>query len=197
MKKSAFLFALIPSISFAALPPQYFDCLRENSGTSMSVADLKEIAKAVRVTYCQNQVGFFGVAETKDLLSSPNIQVGISLAKTNYSQQDFLSLASAGSYVLYVDSARLNRIDLNALAAAKVQLVIVASSSGLSKLDLLQVAQAKPFILNVDVPMSRSDLLDYVNAKVQVVIRSGQSGISRADILALAQVNSELVTVLP
>lgn len=181
----------------AALPPQFSECLRENSGTIMTVTDLKEISRLSRVTYCQNQVGIVGKVETMDLLKSPNIQVGISLSKTTYSQLDLMDLAASGSYVLYVDSSRLTRDNLIALAQANVQLVLMSSTAGLSKADMLILAAAKPFILNVNSPVPRADLRDYVTAGVQVVIRSSQSGLSRADILDVAQVNSEMVTIMP
>lgn len=183
--------------SLAALPPQFSECLNTNSGTAMSVADLKEISKLSRVTYCQNQVGLVGKPETMDLLSSPNVQVGISLSKTSYSQADLLDLAGSGSYVLYVDGPRLTRDNLIALAQANVQLVVMTANSGLSKADLLALAAAKSFVLNVNSAVTATDLSDYVNAKVQVVIRTSQSGLSRADIMNVAQANSELVTVMP
>ncbi|WP_374077289.1 hypothetical protein [Bdellovibrio bacteriovorus] len=191
------LLILFSWLSFAALPPQFSECLSGNSGTAMSVADLKEISKISRVTYCQNQVGLVGKLETMDLLSSPNVQVGISLSKTTYSQADFLDLAGSGSYVLYVDGPRLTRDNLIALAQANVQLVIMTANSGLSKADLLAIAAAKSFVLNVNSAVKATDLGDYVNAKVQVVIRTSQSGLSRADIMSVAQANSEFVTVMP
>ncbi|MEK2644057.1 hypothetical protein [Bdellovibrio sp. BCCA] len=191
----SFLFVIVSAN--AALPPQFSECLRENSGTVMTVTDLKAISLLSRVTYCQNQVGIVGKTETMDLLRSPNIQVGISLSKTTYSQLDLMDLASSGSYVLYVDSGRLTRDNLIALAQANVQLVVMTATSGLSKADLLAIAAAKPFILNVNSAVSRVDLRDYVTAGVQVVIRTSQSGLSRADIIDVAQVNSEMVTIMP
>jgi len=197
MRFLIFILSSLPILTLAALPPQFSECLRENSGTVMTVDDLKEISKVSRVTYCQNQVGPLGKADIMDLLSSSNIQVGISLSKTTYSVTDLLDLASSGSYVLYVDSSRLTRDNLIALANANVQLVVMTATANLSKADLLAIAAAKPFILNVNSPLSQVDLVDYVTAKIQVVIRSAQSGLSRADVLAVAGVNSELVTVMP
>ncbi len=109
---------LISSFKPGCFASAFSECLRENSGTAMSIADLKEISKVSRVTYCQNQVGLVGKLETMDLLSSPNVQVGVSVSKTSYSQADLLDMAGAGSYVLYVDSSRLGRDALIALANA-------------------------------------------------------------------------------
>lgn len=193
------LFVLIAlSVSSkAALPPHFTDCLKENSSTNLSVADLKEIAKVSPVTYCQNQVSVVGKLEIQDLLTSPNVQLGISVGKTAYSYTDFMDMARTRPYVLYVDSARLSRDNLVALSQAGVQLVIVSASAGFSKMDLMQLAAAKTFILNVNSPMSRTDLRDFVNAGVQLVIRTGQAGLSRADILEVAALNTALVSIVP
>ncbi len=75
--------------------------------------------------------------------------------------------------------------------------MVMTSNSGLSKADLLAIAAAKTFILNVNSSASAVDLRDYVAAKVQVVIRTSQSGLSRASIMDIAQANSEMVTVMP
>lgn len=194
-----FLFVLVAMsvTAKAALPPQFSECLNDNTSTNMSVADLKEIARVSRVTYCQNQIGLIGKVETQDLLTSPNIQVGISVGKTSYSYTDFLDMARTRSFVLYVDSMRITRDNLISLSQAGVQLVVVSASAGLSKADLMQIAAAKPFILNVNSTVSRVDLRDYVAAGVQVVIRTGQAGLSRADIMEVAALNTALVTILP
>ncbi len=194
-----FLFILVAMsvTAKAALPPHFSECLNDNTSTNMSVIDLKEIAKVSKITYCQNQIGLIGKAETQDLLTSPNIQVGISVGKTAYSYTDFLDMARTRSYVLYVDNARITRDNLISLSQAGVQLVIVSSTSGLSKSDLLQIAAAKPFILNVNSAVSRIDLRDYITAGVQVVIRTGQAGLSRSDIMDVAALNTALMTILP
>ncbi|WP_374029593.1 hypothetical protein [Bdellovibrio bacteriovorus] len=192
-----FILLLFAWNSLAALPPQFSECFVENSSTNLSVADLKDIARVSKVTYCQNQVGLVGKPETLDLLRSPNIQVGISVSRTSYTATDFVDLARAGSYVLYVDGNRLPLADLITIANAGAQLVVVSASSGLSKADLLALAAAKPFILNVNSLLTRIDLRDYVTAGIQVVIRASQSGLSRADIMEAAQANANMVTLMP
>ncbi|KHD88978.1 MAG: hypothetical protein OM95_05805 [Bdellovibrio sp. ArHS] len=191
------LFLFVPGLSKAALPSQFSECLRENSATNMSVQDLREIARVSQVTYCQNQVGLVGKAEIIQLLQSPNINIGISVSKTTYSATDFVDLARAGSFVLYVDGARLTVPNLIAIAQAGAQLVVMTASAGISKTDLLTLAAAKPFILNVNSPTSALDLRDYVAAGMQIVIRSAQAGLSRVDIMSVATANSALVTVMP
>lgn len=188
---------LLNATALAALPPQYSECLRENSGTNMSVADLKDIARISKVTYCQNQVGLVGKPETMELLRSPNIQVGISLGKTTYTVTDLVDLARAGTFVLYVDSSRLTRENLISIANAGAQLVVLSNSAGLTRADLMLLAAAKPFVLNVNSLLSKTDLRDYAAAGIQVVIRSSQSGLSKADILDVALGNSEMVTIMP
>ncbi|KYG67059.1 hypothetical protein AZI86_08580 [Bdellovibrio bacteriovorus] len=181
----------------AALPPQFSECLSDLSSTNMSAADVKEIAKVSRVTYCQNQVSLVGKVETQDLLTNPNIQIGISVAKTAYSYTDFLDMARSGKYVLYVDGSRISRDNLISLSQAGVQLVVLASSSGLSKADLLQMASAKSFILNVNATTTQADLRDYLTAGIQLVIRTSQVGLSGAAIGEVAALNSALVTIMP
>lgn len=180
----------------AALPPQFSECLGDVTST-MSITDLKEIAKVSRVTYCQNQVTLIGKPETQELLANPNVQVGISVAKTNYSFTDFMDMARSGKYVLYVDGPRLGRDSLIALAQAGVQLVVVSSSSGISKPDLLRMAAAKSFILNVNSATTQTDLRDYLTAGIQLVIRTSQVGLSGTAIGEVAALNSGLVTILP
>ncbi|WII72239.1 hypothetical protein QJS83_17385 [Bdellovibrio sp. 22V] len=192
-----FILLLFAWNSLAALPPQFSECFVENSSTNLSVTDLKDIARVSKVTYCQNQVGLVGKPETLDLLRSPNIQVGISVSRTSYTATDFVDLARAGSYVLYVDGTRLPLADLITIANAGAQLVVVSASAGLSKADLLALAAAKPFILNVNSLLTRIDLRDYVTAGIQVVIRASQSGLSRADIMEAAQANANMVTLMP
>lgn len=191
------LFLLYVAESLAALPPQFSECLNDVSSSSMSVADIKEIAKVSRVTYCQNQVTLVGKLETQDLLTNPNVQLGISVAKTSYSYTDFLDMARSGKYVLYVDGPRISRDNLISLSQAGVQLVVLSSSSGFSKADLLQIATAKPFILNVNSYATQTDLRDYLTAGIQLVIRTSQVGLSGAAISEVAALNSGLVTVLP
>lgn len=181
----------------AALPPQFSECLNSSSASNLSVADMKALAEVAKLTFCQNQVGPLGKVDLQNLLASPNIQVGVSLAKTSYSITDFLDLATAGSYVLYVDSSRLSSANLLALAQAGVQLVLMGTSSGLSKADIISLAAAKPLILNVNTFMSRADLLDYLNAGIDIVVRTSQAGLNLEDITALAQLNSGKVTILP
>jgi hypothetical protein len=185
------------SLAQAALPPQFSECLGDQSSINMSIADLKEIAKVSRITYCQNQVSLVGKVETQDLLSNPNVQVGISVAKTSYSYTDFLDMARSGKYVLYVDGQRISRDNLISLSQAGVQLVVLANSSGLSKADLLQMATAKSFILNVNATTTQADLRDYLTAGIQLVIRTSQVGLSGAAIGEVAALNSALVTIMP
>lgn len=198
MIKSSFMaLALtgLSSVGVAALPPQFSECLNATTMTMLSFADLRDMAKAAKMTYCQNQATAIGATEVKELLMA-NADVGISLAKTSYSISDFLAMAQGGSYVLFVDSSKLNRMELTSLMQAGVQLVIMAASSGLSQADLMTMAGVKPFIYNVDAMTSRGFIQDLVNLKVHVVIRTG-STISKADAVAIAQTNSTLVTFLP
>lgn len=191
------LFFIFTRNAQAALPPQFSECLNSSSASTLSVSDLKALAEVAKLTFCQNQVGLVGKTDLQNLLASPNIQVGVSLAKTSYSITDLLDFAAAGSFVLYVDSSRLTRANLSALAEAGVQLVLMGTSSGLSKSDIISLAAQKPLILNVNTFMSRADLLDYINAGIDVVVRTSQAGLNLADITALAQLNSGKVTILP
>ncbi|MFV8256580.1 hypothetical protein ACNQKP_02170 [Bdellovibrio bacteriovorus] len=191
------LVLLVSSAVWAALPPQFSECLQQNSGSNMTAADVTEIAKVSRITYCQNQVSLIGKAELLSMLSNPNVNIGLSVSKTSYTSQDFIDMAAAGTYVLYVDSSRLSRDNLVALLNAGVQLVVMSGSSGLSRGDLLILAAAKPFIYNVNSVVLKTDLQDYVRAGVQVVIRTAQAGLSRQDILDVAQLNSERVSIFP
>lgn len=181
----------------AALPPQFSECLNSSSASTLSVADMKALAEVTKLTFCQNQVGPLGKTDLENLLASPNIQVGVSLAKTSYSITDLLDLASVGNYVLYVDSSRLSSANLTSLAQAGVQLVFMGTASGLSKSDIISLAAVKPLILNVNTFMSRADLLDYIGAGVDIVVRTSQAGLNLEDITALAQLNSGKVTILP
>lgn len=181
----------------AALPPQFSECLSSSSASTLSVADMKSLAEVAKLTFCQNQVGPLGKTDLQNLLASPNIQVGVSLAKTSYSITDLLDLAAAGSYVLYVDSSRLTAANLTALAQAGVQLVLMGTASGLLKSDIIALAAVRPLILNVNTFMSRADLLDYIGAGIDVVVRTSQAGLNVEDITALAQLNSGRVTILP
>lgn len=198
MKVLVFALVLLSSTSlWAALPPQFSECLQQNSGSNMTAADVNEIAKVSRITYCQNQVGLIGKSELVSMLANPNVNMGLSLSKTSYSNQDFIDMAAAGTFVLYVDSSRISRDNLVGLLNAGVQLVVMSGSSGLSRADLLILAAAKPFIYNVNSVILKSDLQDYVRAGVQVVIRTAQAGLSRQDILEVAQLNSERVSIFP
>ena len=192
---AAFCFGF-SSVSLAALPAQFSECLKMDTPPNTSFTDLKDMAKVAKMTYCQNQVSLIGLLEVKELLKS-NVDVAISLAKTNYSLRDFVEMAQAGSYVLYVDSNKLSRVDLIALAKEGVQLVVMAASSGLSQADLVALANVKTFIYNVDAMIARSNLQDLVGLNVQIVIRTSNANMSKPDIVAVAQVNNSLVTVLP
>lgn len=180
----------------AALPAQFSECLKMDTAPNTSFTDLKDMAKVAKMTYCQNQVSLIGLLEVKELLKS-NVDVAISLAKTNYSLRDLLEMAQAGSYVLYIDSNKLSRLDLISLAKEGVQLVVMAASSGMAQADLVALANAKSFIYNVDAMIARSNLQDLVGLNVQIVIRTSNANISKPDIVAIAQVNNSLVTVLP
>lgn len=198
MKILSFVLVLFVSFSvWAALPPQFSECLQQNSGSYMTAADVTEIAKVSRITYCQNQVSLIGKTDLLSMLSNPNVNMGLSVSKTSYTNQDFIDMAAAGTYVLYVDSSRLSRDNLVALLNANVQLVVMSGSSGLSRADLLILAAVKPFIYNVNSVVLKADLQDYVRAGVQVVIRTAQAGLSRQDILDVAQLNSERVSIFP
>ena len=139
-----FLFLLCLSLSlqtYAALPPQFSECLSQNSAANMTAADVAEIAKVSRITYCQNQVSIIGKTDLQTMLANPNVNVGVSVSKTSYSSQDLLEMAGTGTYVLYVDGGRLSRDNLVSLLNAGVQVVIRTSQAGLSRQDILDVAQ--------------------------------------------------------
>lgn len=198
MRFFIFVSTILFSVSvWAALPPQFSECLSQNSGTNMSATDVTEIAKVSRITYCQNQVSIIGKADLQAMLANPNVNVGISVSKTSYSNQDLLDMAGTGTYVLYVDGSRLSRDNLIGLLNAGVQVVVMSGSSGLSKLDLLAMAATKTFILNVNSAVSKTDLQDYVRVGMQIVIRTSQAGLSRQDILDVAQLNTEKVSIFP
>lgn len=180
----------------AALPPQFSECIRADTSSMASVSDLRDMAKVSKVTYCQNQVTLVGAADVKELLKS-NVDVGISLARTSYSYDQLLDMASSGSYLLYVDATKLSVAQLTALAQQGVQLAIMSSTSGLSQSDLVNLGNTKSFIYNVMSTVPRADLQALVNLGVQVVIRTAQSGMTKDDIVAVAQTNSSLVTVYP
>ncbi|MGE5086185.1 MAG: hypothetical protein ACM3MG_07760 [Bacillota bacterium] len=191
-----FFGALISSISFAALPPQFSDCLSADSA-QMSIYDLKAIAAVAKVNYCQNQSGLTNKAETLALLKSDNVNLGISVSRTTYSREDLMDLAKANSYVLYVDSNRIGKDYLMELAKAGVQIVVMSATAYLSKADLLELAKAHAFIYNVNSPVIKEDVKDLVNAGVTVVLRSGQYGLSKEDVVEVAKLNPSLVSIAP
>lgn len=196
------LFSLIFSVFFslsvqAALPPPFSDCLVETTGATMTVYDLKELAKLSKVTVCQGGKSLIGKYETIDLLKTANVNLGISLAKTDYTKDDLLDLAKSGKYLLYVDGNRLLKENLIELSKAGVQLAIMSETSGLSKADLLAIAKEKPFVYNVNSNILKETLIELVNEGVQLVIRTNQSTLSKYDILAVVKVDANLVTVLP
>lgn len=197
MNSLRFLFLfLFPVFSFAALPPQFSECLVGDSG-AISTQDLRDIAKVSKVTYCQNQLGLTNKDDTLDMLKDKNIQLGISLAKTNYSREDLIDIAKAGSFVLYVDSSKLAKEYLIDIAKAGAQLVIISATSGLSFSDLRDIGRAKSFVYNVNSGVTKDDLKALVDIGVQVVIRSNQSALSKDEIIEVAKVNSDLVTIMP
>lgn len=112
---------LSASVSLAALPPQFADCMG-TEGSAISVYDVKEIAKVAKVNYCQNQVGLTNKFDTLDLLKNRNVNVGISVAKTTYTREDLDQMAKVGPFVLYVDGNRIAKEYLNSLAAQGVQM---------------------------------------------------------------------------
>ncbi|QDK36484.1 hypothetical protein [Bdellovibrio sp. NC01] len=196
---SSLLFALMTCFSLpsmAALPPQFSECLNGDSGT-VSSGDIADIAKVSKVTYCQNQLGLTNKLDTQELLKNKNIQLGISIAKTNYTREDLMDLAKTGSYVLYVDSTRIPKEYLIDIAKAGAQLVIISATAGLSTFDLRDIARAKSFVYNVNSAVTKDDLKSLVDVGVQVVIRSNQSALTKDDIVEVARVNSDLVTVMP
>ncbi|MFS4459325.1 hypothetical protein [Bdellovibrio sp. HCB2-146] len=191
-----FFLASAPNLQ-AALPPQFTDCMNDNSGTSLSTADMKEISKVSNLTVCQNQINLLSKYDAVDLLKSPNVKMGISLARTGFTRTDLMDMAKSGTYVLYVDTAVLDKTFIMDLQRAGVQIVVVSAGAGLTKFDMLDMAKVKPFILNLNSTMTKEDLRQLVTAGVQVVIRMNQAGLSRSDIIEVAKANAELVTVMP
>jgi hypothetical protein len=185
------------SSAFAALPPQFYECMGSQGGTKMSVTDLREISKVSPLTICQNQLSLLNKYDTGDLIKNGKVSAGISVAKSSYLKEDLLDIAKSGSYVLYVDSAKLEKMALIELMRAGVQVVVMTAASGLSVPDMMEMARAKPFIVNVDSIMLKEDLRNLVSLGTQVVIRSNQANLTKDDIIYVAKVNSDLVTILP
>jgi hypothetical protein len=188
--------SLISAPSFAALPPQFSDCLNADS-SQMSVYDLKAIAAVAKINYCQNQSGLTNKADTLALLKTDNVNLGVSVAKTTYSREDLMDMAKAGSYVLYVDSNRIAKEYLIDLAKAGVKLVVMSSTAYYSKSDLLEIAKAYTFIYNVNSAVFKEDMKELVKAGVTVVLRAGQYGLSKEDVVEVAKLNPSLVTIAP
>ncbi|QDK44002.1 hypothetical protein DOM22_01905 [Bdellovibrio sp. ZAP7] len=187
---------LFSSVSLAALPPQFADCL-STEVSSASIYDVKEIAKVAKVNYCQNQMGLTNKFDTIDLLKTGNANVGISVAKTTYTREDLSDMSKSGSFVLYVDSNRIAKEYLNTLASQGVQLVVMSATAGLSQADLLTLARVRPFVYNVNSAVIKEDVMALVQAGVTVVFRSNTSGLSREQIVEIAKVNPSLVTLSP
>ncbi|MEK2689764.1 hypothetical protein [Bdellovibrio sp. GT3] len=184
------------SVVWAALPPQFSECL-STDGSSASIYDVKEIAKVAKVNYCQNQLGLTNKFDTLDLLKTGNVNVGISVAKTTYTREDLMELAKAGSYVLYVDGNRIAKEYLTDLAKNGVQLVVMSATAGLAKQDLLDFAKVRPFVYNINSNVVKEDVKELVGAGVTVIFRSNASGLSREQIIEIAKVNPDLVTLSP
>ncbi len=187
---------LLSSVSMAALPPQFADCL-STEASSASIYDVKEIAKVAKVNYCQNQVGLTNKFDTIDLLKTGNANVGISVAKTTYTREDLEQMAKAGSFVLYVDSNRIAKEYLGSLATSGVQMVVMSATASMSQADLLALAKIRPFVYNVNSAVIKEDIVALVQAGVTVVFRSNTSGLSREQIVEIAKVNPSLVTLSP
>ncbi|WP_413559659.1 hypothetical protein [Bdellovibrio sp. HCB209] len=187
---------LSSSVSFAALPPQFADCLGTDA-SALSVYDVKEIAKVAKVNYCQNQIGLTNKFDTLDLLKSRNVNIGISVNKTTYTREDLEEMAKVGPYVLYVDGNRIAKEYLNGLASQGVQMVVMSATAGLSKQDLVTLAKARPFVYNVNSAVVMEDVRELVQNGVTVVFRSNSSGLSREQIVEIAKVNPELVQISP
>lgn len=181
---------------FAALPPQFSDCLYGDSSDA-SVSDLKAIAQSTPVTYCQTKSGMGDKSSVIDLLKTKNVQLGISLAKTNYPREDLIEFAGVGSYVLYVDSARLDKVYLADLLAKGVQLVVSSGDSSLSKYDLLHLAKTKSFIYHVNSVATKEDLSELAKAGVQLVLRSGKTFLAKEYIVEISKQHPGLVMLVP
>ena len=193
-----FVFSFLSfSLAFAALPPQFSECMGNDGGTKLSIYDLRDISKVSTLTVCQNQLSLLNKYDTADLIKNGKVRAGISLSKSTYLKEDLLDIAKSGTYVLYVDNAKLDKTALMDLLRAGVQVVVMTASSGLAKPDLIEMARVKPFILNVDSIMLKEDLRDIVNAGTQVVIRSNQANLTKDDIIFVARANADLVTVMP
>lgn len=188
--------SLISISSFAALPPQFSDCLNTEN-PQMSVYDLQAIAAVAKVNYCQNQMGLTNKYDTLALLKTTNVNLGVSVAKTTYSREDLMEMAKVSGYVLYVDGNRIAKEYLMDLSKAGVQLVVMSATANLSKADLLQIAKAHSFIYNVNSAVLKEDLKDLVNAGVTVVLRVGQYGMSKEDVVEVAKLNPSLVSIAP
>ncbi len=199
LKLFIFCLMLFPLRSPAALPPQFSECLMGDNGavSTVSTQDIQDIAKISKVTYCQNQLGLTNKSDTINLLKDKNIQIGISLAKTNYSREDLVEMAKVGGFVLYVDSSKLAKEYLIDIAKAGAQLVIISATSGLALSDLQDIARARSFVYNVNSGVTKDDLKTLVDMGVQVVIRSGQSALSKDDMVEVAKVNPDLVSIMP
>ncbi|KYG67124.1 hypothetical protein AZI86_08930 [Bdellovibrio bacteriovorus] len=192
-------FVLLGSLGFstrAALPPQFSECLYGDSSNA-SVSDLQAIAQSTPVTYCQTKTGMGDKYSVIDLLKTKNVQLGISLAKTNYQREDLIELAGVGSYLLYVDSGRLDKVYLADLLSKGVQLVVSSGDSSLSKYDLLHLAKTKSFIYHVNSIATKEELLDLAKAGVQLVLRSGKTFLPKEYIVEISKQHPGLVMLVP
>lgn len=190
-----FLFFLASPV-LAALPPQFSECQRLDNNTSLPPADLIALSQAHSITYCQNQISLVGKAEIIQLLQA-KARVGISMARTNFTLTDFVEMAAAGSYVLFVDSPKLAVTDLQTLNTSGVQLVIQSGPSALSKADLVLLASQRPFVWEVNSTVVPTDITDLLNMGVQVVLRATSAGLSPATVSQIARANPTMIEIYP
>ncbi|MNJ92759.1 hypothetical protein D3C87_104330 [compost metagenome] len=197
MKSILFLIVTFAvGLSSAALPVQYEQCLPERSKTLLP-GELQEMAKLVRVIVCQNYANAFTADQTLDLLKSKNISMGISLAQTGFLYENLLAFAKVNPYVLFVDSNRLFPEQLEGLARAGVEIVVISGKTAFPMEGLRAFAKKESFTYHVNSNILKENLKDLASLKVKLVIEAVNSSISKEALAEIAQANADLITVLP
>lgn len=183
---------------FAALPPATFSECFQQSGVSSALTqqDFKEMAKNSRTIVCQNQLGPFSKEQMIDLLQN-RVEISLSAAGTNYTKEDIMQMASAGTLYLIVDSPRLVRQNLVDIARAGSQMAITSGGTGLLREDLVTISRERKFLYVVNSAVTKDDLRILLGEKLPVVIYTAQSGLLNTDIVELSRLAPDLVTVKP
>lgn len=183
---------------FAALPPATFsECYNEYSTSSaLTPADLKDMASRSRTIVCQNQLAPFSKEQLVDLLKN-RVEVTVSAAGTNYTKEDIVQMAAAGTLYLIDDSPRFIRENLVDIARAGAQMAITSGGTGLIREDLISIGKERKFLYVVNSPVQKTDLSLLLAEKIPLVIYVASSGLLNTDVVELSKIAPELVTVKP